>query len=192
MNLTVKLCKELGVSVGAHTSFPDLVGFATANGTRLQHVSPNGRLGNLAVTRPSLRPSRRTSCSARRPTLNGGVVSRSIDRRILGAGLRYGVIGFANRAYRSDGALVPRTEPGAVLEDEDQIQERVLRMVVGSVVTSIDGVDLPMTFDSILLHGDNEKAVLFASCVRERLIAADLRIALLADVVAARMASSSA
>ena len=108
------------------------------------------------------------------------------------AGLTYGVIGLADRAYRSDGTLVPRSEPGAVLDNEDMIEGRVLRMVVDGLVTSVDGVDLPMRCDSILLHGDNEKAVLFAKRVRDRLVAAGLRIAPLAEVVAARGAAASA
>ena len=75
MRRTVALCREHGVAVGAHPSFPDrdsfgrrtmqmsyeeiysdtlyqvgaLVGFARAAGVRVEHVSPHGRLGNLVV-----------------------------------------------------------------------------------------------------------------------------------------------
>lgn len=75
MDETVRACAERGVALGAHPSFPDLVGFgrramdlsahevttdvlyqvgalsafAAAHGVRLRHVCPHGRLGNLCV-----------------------------------------------------------------------------------------------------------------------------------------------
>jgi 5-oxoprolinase (ATP-hydrolysing) subunit A len=48
-----------------------------------------------------------------------------------------------------------------------------------------------MRCDSILLHGDNEKAVLFAGRVRDRLVASGLTIAPMAEVVAERTAASA-
>src|SRR5690348_5340633 len=75
MDVTVRSCARRGVAVGAHPSFPDLVGFgrramdlspsevrtdvlyqlgvlqafAAAHGTHLSHVAPHGRLGNLVA-----------------------------------------------------------------------------------------------------------------------------------------------
>jgi UPF0271 protein len=218
MDHTVHRCKERGVGIGAHPSFPDLVGFgrrtidatseevetdviyqigalagfAAANGTVLQHVAPPGRLGNLVVT--SVRYAQAIVRAVQRIDERLIIVSYpgALIDMAREAGLTYGVIGLADRAYRSDGTLVPRSEPGAVLDNEDMIEGRVLRMVVDGLVTSVDGVDLPMRCDSILLHGDNEKAVLFAKRVRDRLVAAGLRIASLAEVVAARGAAASA
>jgi len=218
MDRTVKLCVQLGVRVGAHPSFPDLVGFgrraidasgeevetdvmyqmgalaafAAANGTTLQHVAPHGRLGNLVVSNPAYADAVVRAVQRFDPSLIIVSYAGALIDAASAAGLRYGVIGLGDRAYRSDGSLVPRTQPGAVIEDEDEIEARVLRMVLEGVVTSVDGVDLPVTCDSILLHGDNAHAVLFASRVRAGLIAAGVRIEPLADVVNSRLASNRA
>lgn len=63
--------------------------------------------------------------------------------------------GFADRAYRPDGTLVPRTEPGAVLEDPDQIRRQVL--------------ELAQKVDSICLHGDTPNCLQFAEMVYKTL-----------------------
>lgn len=60
--------------------------------------------------------------------------------------------GFADRAYRDDGTLVPRSEPGAVLDDVHQIREQVRR--------------LAPEVDSICLHGDTPGCLEFAELVR--------------------------
>jgi 5-oxoprolinase (ATP-hydrolysing) subunit A len=67
--------------------------------------------------------------------------------------------GFADRAYRS-GRLVPREEPGAVLED------------VGAIAAQ--AVALAATVDSVCVHGDSPDAVAAAAAVRRALEAAGL------------------
>lgn len=70
--------------------------------------------------------------------------------------------GFADRAYRPDGTLVPRSEPGAVLEDPDQIKAQVLR--------------LANEVDSICLHGDTPNCLEFAELVYKTLIDAGYEV----------------
>lgn len=70
--------------------------------------------------------------------------------------------GFADRAYRADGRLVPRSEPGAVLEDPAAIREQVLRLA--------DQVD------SICLHGDTPGCVAFAELVFKTLVDAGYEV----------------
>jgi 5-oxoprolinase (ATP-hydrolysing) subunit A len=64
--------------------------------------------------------------------------------------------GFADRAYREDGTLVPRSEPGAVLEEPAAIREQVLR--------------LAPNVDSICLHGDTPGCLDFAELVYKTLV----------------------
>jgi UPF0271 protein len=59
--------------------------------------------------------------------------------------------GFADRRYQPDGLLVPRSQPGAILEDPAEVAEQVLR--------------LAQHVDSFCLHGDNERSVVFAEQV---------------------------
>ncbi|HTQ10358.1 MAG TPA: 5-oxoprolinase subunit PxpA [Fimbriimonadaceae bacterium] len=63
--------------------------------------------------------------------------------------------GFADRAYREDGTLVPRGEPGSVYDDPDRVRAQVLR--------------LASAVDSICLHGDTPDALGFAELVAKTL-----------------------
>ncbi len=64
--------------------------------------------------------------------------------------------GFADRRYRSDGQLVSRTEPDALLEDPEEIRGQVLALVDRGLKT-------------ICIHGDNPGAVGLADLVLETL-----------------------
>lgn len=203
MDATVASCVRRGVAVGAHPSFPDLVGFgrramdltadevrtdvlyqlgalhafAVAHGTRVRHIAPHGRLGNLVATRADYAAA-----------VVGAV--ESFDRELIvlaqdgelataarSAGLRVAVVGIADRAYRDDGTLVPRSEPGAVIHDETEIAERTVRMVTEGVIRSVGGQDIPVDCDTVLLHGDTPGAVALAYRVREELLSAGVTIA---------------
>jgi UPF0271 protein len=63
--------------------------------------------------------------------------------------------GFADRQYREDGSLVPRSEPHAVLQDADEIKKQVLQIAP--------------KVDSICLHGDTPHCLEFAEMVYKAL-----------------------
>ena len=196
MEKTVAAAKAAGVAVGAHPGFPDLMGFgrrnmvvspkevkayvkyqlgalmafAAAEGIRLQHCKPHGALYNMAAKDEKLA----------RAVVEG--ICEVDDRLILlalsgsemllaaeKAGLRAASEVFADRGYQSDGTLVPRTQPGAMITDETLAIERVVRMVTEGIVTAVDGTDIPLRADSICVHGDGEKALLFVRRIRAAL-----------------------
>lgn len=68
--------------------------------------------------------------------------------------------GFPDRGYRADGRLVPRGEPGALVEAEADIVAQA--------------VDLAGSVDSLCLHGDSPGAVRHATAVRAALERAGL------------------
>lgn len=70
--------------------------------------------------------------------------------------------GFADRAYRADGTLVPRTEPGAVLEDPAAVAAQVRA--------------LAERVDSICLHGDTPGCVAFAELAYRTLVDAGYEV----------------
>jgi UPF0271 protein len=72
--------------------------------------------------------------------------------------------GFADRAYRADGTLVPRSEPGAVLTDPD------------AVVAQAEQLAGSGRFGSLCLHSDTPGAAELAVAVRNRLIGAGFEI----------------
>ncbi|EUA86904.1 lamB/YcsF family protein [Mycobacterium ulcerans str. Harvey] len=87
-------------------------------------------------------------------------------------GLRTVAEAFADRAYRSDGQLVSRREHGAVLADAAAIAQRAVSMVASGKVTAVDGTQVPITMESICVHGDSPGAMQIATAVRDRLTAA--------------------
>jgi UPF0271 protein len=202
MERTVRLCVDQGVAIGAHPGFPDLVGFGrraiemsreevradvlyqlgalhafvVAAGGRVAHLSPHGRLGNLTVTDATYADGVLDAVQAFDPSIvvvgQPGLIHDLAAER----GLATGRLGFPDRAYHSDGALVSRREAGAVLHDVDVITERALSMALEGTVTSVEGGEVPVECDSILLHGDNAASVDAAHQVRRALEDAGVKI----------------
>ncbi|GHC97699.1 UPF0271 protein [Streptomyces violarus] len=209
MDATVRTCVANRVAVGAHPSFPDLAGFgrramdltpeevrtdvlyqigalqafAVAHGTRVRHVAPHGRLGNLVAVRADYARAVVDAVAS----LDESLIVLAQDGELADAararGLRVGIVGIADRAYRDDGTLVPRSEPGAVIHDPDEVARRTLRMVTEGVIRSADGKDIPVACDTVLLHGDSPGAIALARRIREELLAAGVEIASLDKVL---------
>ena len=212
MDATVARCVERGVAVGAHPSFPDLrgfgrramdltaeevrtdvlyqlgalTGFAAYHGTRVAHVAPHGRLGNLVATRADYAEAVADAAARVDPELIVLAQDGELARAAAARGLRVGIVGIADRAYQEDGTLVPRSQPGAVVHDPHAIVERTVRMVAEGVVETVAGTLLPIQADTILLHGDTPSAVALARLIRTELEQSGVRIAPLAEVFAAR------
>src|SRR6266542_4675761 len=132
MDDTVRECVRRGVAVGAHPSFPDLVGFgrramdlspgevrtdvlyqvgalqafAVAHGTHVQHVAPHGRLGNLVAVRQDYADAVTDAVVSVDPTLIVLAQDGALADAARAKGLRVGIVGIADRAYRDDGTLV--------------------------------------------------------------------------------------
>jgi UPF0271 protein len=84
---------------------------------------------------------------------------------------------FADRAYRDDGTLVPRGEPGAVLTDPEVVAARAVRMVVAGTVETASGAALEVSPRSICVHSDTPGAVRLAAAVRSALDEAGVTLA---------------
>ena len=203
MEKTVLLAKQAGAAVGAHPGYPDLMGFGRRNlavspaearayilyqlgaldaflrplGMKMRHVKPHGAFYNMAAADYALA---KAVCGAVRdfdPSLVLlGLSGSELIRAAEDAGLAARSEVFADRAYEEDGTLVPRGRPGAVVTDEAEAVRRVVRMVTEGKVTAVTGKDVPIRADSVCVHGDGEKAVLFAQSVRKALEENGVRI----------------
>jgi UPF0271 protein len=181
MRETVRMARDLGVAIGAHPAFPDLVGFgrrnmaaspqevedfvlyqigalaaiAAAEGVRLQHVKPHGALYNMAVRDRSLADAIARAVVSFDPSL---ILFAQPGTELLrageAAGLPVAAEGFADRAYEADGSLTHRSRPGAVIHDPAEVVARAVRMVRIGVVTASDGRDIPLRVQTICTHGD--------------------------------------
>ncbi len=212
MRRTVALCREHGVAVGAHPSFPDrdsfgrrtmqmsyeeiysdtlyqvgaLVGFARAAGVRVEHVSPHGRLGNLVVEQEAYARPVLDAIADIDESLIVVTYSGTLERLARERGMQVGLMAFPDRAYEDDGTLVSRQRPDAVFHDAEIIADRAREMVETGRIRSRTGAIVEVQFDTVLLHGDNEASVTAARQVRRELEDAGITIAPLADVLAAR------
>ncbi len=197
MEKTIRLAAEAGVGIGAHPGLPDLMGFGRrmmkispaearaymlyqlgalgafckAKGVKMAHVKPHGALYNMAAKDAALAEAvvgaiRDYDDSLILLALANSGMTKAAERM----GLAYANEVFADRAYEPDGTLVARTKQGAMIEDEDQAIARVIRMVKEGKVTAIDGSEVTIQADSVCVHGDGAKALLFVKKIREALL----------------------
>ena len=187
---------ERGVAIGAQVGYRDLPGFgrrfidvepydltqdvvyqlgalqafAAVAGSRVRYVKPHGALYNAIVTHEEQAAAVVRAVLDHDPALPVlGLPGSAWLRQAEQAGLRGVREAFADRAYTSEGALVPRRLPGAVLHDPDEVARRCLAMATGQPVADVDGGELRLSPESICVHGDTPGAVDLARRVRAEL-----------------------
>jgi UPF0271 protein len=151
-----------------------LTGVARAVGGSVRYVKPHGALYSVvadAEGRGAVHAGAVVEAVLRvDPALPVvGLAGSAFLDRAERAGLHVVAEAFADRAYESSGALVPRDRPGAVLHDAGEIRDRVLRLVETGTVRSVDGVDVELRADTVCVHGDSPDAVAIAVGVRSAL-----------------------
>ena len=213
MDKTAALCASSGAAIGAHPGFMDMVGFGRRNmnispaeaktliqyqvgaldafckakGMKMQHVKPHGALYNMAAKDAALAKAICEGIYEYDPTLILlGLANSEMITQAKAVGLPWAAEVFADRAYEDDGTLVARTKPGAMIHDEDEAVARVVRMIKEGKVTSVNGKDIEMKPDSVCVHGDSEKALLFVQKIRNALTAEGIAIKPLGQIVAER------
>ncbi|NUT36142.1 MAG: LamB/YcsF family protein [Hamadaea sp.] len=179
-----------GVRIGAQVGYRDLAGFgrrkieyelpelrdeiiyqvgalqalARAEGVDVAYVKPHGALYHAvehveAVVEATLAVELALLCAP-----ESRLATEAGD-----AGVPVIFEGFADRAYRADGTLLPRGKPGAVIGDTEEVVARALLMAVDQRVIALDGTVVPHNVDSICVHGDTPGAVTLARSVRAAL-----------------------
>lgn len=198
---TLRAAARAGVGVGAHPAYRDLAGFgrryvdaspgelhadvlyqigavralAAAAGTEVRYVKPHGALYNRIVD--DARHGDAVIAAARDAGLPLLALAGSpLVARARAAGVEVRTEAFADRAYRADGTLQPRSEPGAVLTDPHAIATRVERLVRTGAVEAVDGTPVRIEADSICVHGDSPGAVKAARAARAALEAAGVTL----------------
>ncbi len=187
MRRVIAFCNQFGTRVGAHPSYPDRAGFgrlpmtmtpealtdaiaeqchALASCARAENDAPVGFLklhgalyhaanGDAAIARAALRGAVEALGWEITVIGPGAGATRDVATEL---GLRYAREGFADRGTRADGTLVPRGEPGAMIDDPARAAEQA-RALAGKV-------------DTVCVHGDGKNALAVARAVRAALDAA--------------------
>ena len=161
-----------------------LEAFCRANGIAMQHVKPHGAMYNMAEKDDKLAEAICRGIKAVNPDLILlGPGSGKMVKAAKALGLKTAGEVFADRAYMEDGTLVPRSQEGAMITDEEEAVARVLEMVQKGTVTAITGKKIEVQADSICVHGDGQKALLFVQKIRSELEKAGVVIVPMKEVI---------
>ena len=201
MRETVRLARRHGVAVGAHPSYPDPAGFGRkrlprsavevradvvaqvralaaicrTEGVPLVHVKPHGALYNAAAEDEALARAVAEGVGEVDPGLVVVCLAgSSMVRVVRGLGLACAEEAFADRGYTPRGTLVPRGEPGALVQDPQAVAARASRIARERVVVAVDGTTVPVAADTLCLHGDTPGARDIARAVRAALLEAEV------------------
>ena len=188
MQKTLALAKQFNVSVGAHPSYPDLVGFgrrsmrcsaeelsalmhyqiAALDGMAkiedivLDYVKPHGALYNDMMSDFEIFNTILIAVH-KYPKKLALMIQASNNNNMYrqladSFGVQLYFEAFADRCYDDDGRLLDRNQAGAVLSQHDMLWQ-VKQLVNQSIITTISGKKLDIEADSICVHGDNLSAI---------------------------------
>lgn len=204
MRDTVKAAASRGVAIGAHPSYPDIPGFGRrelglspkeirfhvasqlraigdvcgAEIAKLSYVKPHGALYNRAAKDSTAADAIvQAICEVDPSLVVLGLAGSEMARAAERGGLGFAAEAFADRAYKPDGSLVPRNEPGAVIHDVQTAVDRAITLVKSGTITADDGTTLGIVAQSLCVHGDNPEAVPMLRELRARLENSGVRIA---------------
>jgi UPF0271 protein len=204
MHASFAAAKRGGVAVGAHPGFEDRAhfgrrllpnthaeverlvayqvgaacGVAALAGHRISYVKAHGALGNWAADEePVARAVARAIRSVDRALVCLAIAGTASETGATAEGVPVAAEIFADRAYRPDGRLLPRGEPGSVLHDGSLIVDRTLAMLEAGAIIAADGTSKKTRIDSICVHGDTPHSVTIAAMLRQSLLAGGYRLA---------------
>jgi UPF0271 protein len=185
---TLVLAAQHGVRVGAHPGYADrehmgrremtlpaeqvraeiiyqvsaLQGLACARGLTIAYVKLHGALYNQANREPSLAALVASTAKVLGlPVM--GLPDSALETACLGM-VGYIREGFADRRYRPDGSLVPRTEPDAFVTSPAEAVSQAFWLIRERGV------------ESLCVHGDNPEALSFVRGLRDALTAAGVEL----------------
>ncbi|MEV8267985.1 5-oxoprolinase subunit PxpA [Microbacterium sp. NPDC076911] len=202
MREAVERAARFGVAVGAHPSFPDRANFGrsalaiesdalaasvahqladlVAVGAEIRYVKPHGALYHAVISDKKLADAVARAISELSSMLGRALPVLGLDGEIRvaaeAAGLPFVREAFLDRGYRADGSLVPRGEPGALLDDPAHVAARAVRLAREGVVETADGALIDADAASLCVHGDSPAAVSMARAVRAALDADGLAV----------------
>jgi len=203
MRETVQKASEKGVSIGAHPGLQDLIGFgrrpmtvtpeeaynlvvyqvgalaafAKSEGTQIQHVKAHGALYNMAGKDAKFAEAIAEAVYQLDPEI---ILYGLAGSELIKAGNKLGLSTaseiFADRTYQQDGSLTPRNEANAIIEDEEAALNQVIQIIQEKEVNTLQNTTIPITADTICLHGDGKYALEFTKEIQGLLWQKNIKI----------------
>ncbi|TMI80765.1 MAG: LamB/YcsF family protein [Bacteroidetes bacterium] len=196
MRKTVESAIKNNVAIGAHPSFFDKKNFGRTDmnlpgdkiydlvllqlrtidkiikdtEAKLHHVKPHGALYNMSAKNSRIAQAIAQAVKDFDEDLIlfglSGSVSTSVAHEL---GLKTASEVFADRTYQDDGSLTPRSQAGALVEDEENLLQQLLQMIKVKTVTTVTGKRIPIVADTVCIHGDGKHAFQFAKTINQHL-----------------------
>ncbi len=197
MHQSIRSAKEHGVAIGAHPSYPDLVGFGRREmvcsseeivafvlyqlgalevlcqsyGVKVRYVKPHGALYNTMMQDAEVFKAIAKAIAKYSTSIKLMILSSTKNSEYEQIANRYGIEllyeVFADRAYSDEGFLVSRKEHGAVIHDHSEVLKRAKLLFEEGVIETVSGKKLSLKVDTICVHGDNESALAFIKSLYE-------------------------
>ena len=196
MDYCVRMARGFGVKLGAHPGFADRANFgrrhhdihptdlelllihqvgalekvARDGNMRLHHIKLHGALYHAVESDSGLATCYADTVARFWPK---AVIYATPEGRVVQmakfAGVAIWEEAFADRAYMSDGTLVPRNVAGAVLGNPREIVERMRELLTEGSIETLSGGRLRLNPKTLCVHSDTAEAVRIA-----RALAAEL------------------
>jgi UPF0271 protein len=184
MAQTVNLAKKHGVAVGAHPSYPDLLGFgrremhltieeiknytiyqvstlqgfAKIAGLNLHHVKPHGALYNTAV---------------KDEETSKGIVDavKALDKSLIIFAPPKSVLA------KIDGSLVSRKQPNSIITEPSLVLERTIKVLREGKVSALNGETVTLgKVHTICVHGDTPTAIKLTEILKKELVKSGIQV----------------
>lgn len=203
MYQTVQLAAKRGVAIGAHPGLADkenfgrrelnlspreayqltlyqigaLFGFTEAAEVHLNHVKPHGALYNMAARDINLAEAiAQAVADFDRNLILYGLSGSQLILAAKKVGLAVANEVFSDRTYQSNGMLSPRSEPNALITNENTAIDQVISMVLNGQVQATNGEIVPIIAETLCIHGDGPHALSFAKVIHQSLTESNINI----------------
>lgn len=192
MRATIEQAQRWNLALGAHPGYPDRKNFgrlelempddavaatvfeqvtafarmAEEMGAPVMHVKPHGALYNSAVNDAALANAIAEGVARwSREVILVGLAGSPMLAVFKAAGFRVAAEAFADRRYEADGTLRSRRFGDSLITDPELAAKQVIQIVERAMITAVDGTEVPLTAETICIHGDNPGAVPIAAAV---------------------------
>ena len=199
MNKSVALAKKYNVTIGAHPSYQDLVGFGRRSivcsleeiksiilyqlgalnafcklhGTAISYVKPHGALYNDMMKDENILKAILSAISSFDKNIKLMILSTPNNEANKHTALIYGINLileiYANRNYNNNGILVSKAMPNSVIHDELEMAQRIVTLKDRGYIESINKEKLFIEANTICVDWNNENAVEFIKLLKKAL-----------------------
>ncbi len=199
MSKTVSVLKENKISIGAHVSYQDLVGFGRrtmlcsleeiksivlyqlgalsafckANGTAISYVKPHGALYNDMMRDENIFKAILNAISSFDKNIKLMILSTPNNDAYKHTALIYGISliyeVFANRNYNDDGTLVSTMDSDAFIYDELKVAKRIMSLRDRGYIESKNIKKIFLEANTIFVQANDNQGLEFIKLLRKAL-----------------------